>query len=244
MNYLAVLNIGDFMCLNVRESLMDACKRWNVEFYEIKNNIYFQQDLCFNKILGIKSLLNERNDVRGVMYMDSDMLIRKDAPNPFDIFNDRSRIYVVKDYDNTRFDINSDQYKDVKEDVSTPWLRNVHKDLNWEFSEGDIINCTDWFFNAGLFLLYVPESIYEMNLFISHAPSYPTNSRYEQALWNYIIKTRRKSVFIPSTWNTISPDIEDNYMKSYIYHFTGVHCFTNGVKRRERTFDWRSLSKT
>lgn len=243
MNYLVVLNIGGFICPNVLESYFDACRRWGATFYDIRHVMNHRQDFCFNKMLGIRSLINAKTDVKGILYMDGDMLIRADAPSPFETFTDRNKVYMVRDFDDTRWDKNSDSYKDVKNDVSTPWLYNVHKDINWKIPISDIENCTDWFVNAGMFLLYVPEALREIDLFILNSPPYQTCSRYEQALWNYVLHFRNKVQIIPSTWNRINPEIDEGFMKSYIYHFTGVNCMTNGVKRRERTFNWRQVPK-
>lgn len=239
MNYLMTLNIGNYLHQNVRESYTDACKRWGIGYYEITTNYNPAQDLCFNKVLGIRDFVNKNSGVRGILYMDADMLIRSDAPNPFTNFNDRNYVYGTKDYDSTRWDKYSKSYLNVRDDVATPWVREVNKRSGLGFSNEEIENCTDWFINAGLFLIYVPESIYELDMFISEIPNDLFHSRYEQALWNCILKKRNKLKYISSTWNRINPELEDGYMKSYIYHFTGFEDYCKIVKKKENVFNWK-----
>jgi hypothetical protein len=239
MNYLVVLNIGDYMCSNVRESLNHACNRWGIKMLEQTVNYNSHIDLCFSKLMGIRSMMNDYPDMRGVLYMDSDMLIRDDAPNPFELFTDRSKVYAVKDYDDTRWSKNSESYENVKNEVSTPWVKRAEDLMKWGMPEEDINDCPSWFVNAGMFLLYVPESLPEVELFISNLPTVGP-SRYEQALWNYILRVRRKTEFISSKWNTINPDVSSGSMTSYIYHFTGIPSIVDSVKKLERTFNWRT----
>lgn len=239
MNYLMTLNIGNYLHHNVRASYTDACKRWGIGYYEITTNYNLAQDLCFNKILGIRDFINKNSGVKGVLYMDADMLIRSDAPNPFDQFNDRNFVYATKDYDDSRWDTTSKSYINVKTEVATPWVYEANKNSNFGFNEYEIENCTDWFVNAGLFLLYIPESVLELDYFISEIPELHTNSRYEQALWNCILKRNKKIKYISSTWNRINPELEDGYMKSYIYHFTGIEDYCKVVKKKEEIFNWK-----
>lgn len=240
MNYLITLNIGNYLHPNVRESYNHACDRWGIGYHEITTNFNPSQDLCFNKILGIRDFINKNPGVHGILYMDADMLIRSDAPNPFLQFNNRSYVYGTRDYDATRWSVTSKSYLNVRYEVSMPWIIEVNKKSNYvKLSNSDIKNCTDWFINAGLFLLYVPESLNQMDRFISEIPDDLFNSRYEQALWNCILKRDNKIKHIDSIWNRINPELETGRMTSYVYHFTGTEDYCKIGKKKETVFNWK-----
>ncbi len=97
-NSIVVLNINNVLCDNARNSMMDACKRWKCGFYEINENLVEKQNICFNKIVGIKKFYTNNKDIDRILYLDADILIREDTPNPFELFNDINKVYAVRDY--------------------------------------------------------------------------------------------------------------------------------------------------
>lgn len=227
MNAIFVLNINDKMFQNSRDSIKEACYRWGCNYFELNDNLVGDQDVCFNKIVGIKKYWIESN-VDGILYLDSDILIRNDAPNPFELFSDSTKVYAVKDCFNGWSD--EETLSNYRIDVSDAWLREVHNILKYDVDIDEIVtSCPSWFFNAGVFLLRPENVMEEIDIFIDNIPKNRVAGRIEQAMWNYILHVKNRVELIDYTWNSLNRDVSDGIMHSYIYHFTG--------------FNWQPLKK-
>ena len=198
-NALVVLNIGDRLCANARSSLQAACTRWGCLFLEITENMVGDQDLCFNKVVGIRKY-HETLGLDWVMYVDSDILIRSDAPSPFQVFINVLKVHAARD----AYDFWSpERLMCHRVGVSDDWLREVHSRLRWDVDIERLVQTSpEWFFNAGMFILQPKYLTAEIDAFISNIPPKKVNSRFEQALWNYILKIHNKTLLVDQAWNS------------------------------------------
>jgi lipopolysaccharide biosynthesis glycosyltransferase len=216
--------------------MISASQRWNCKFYEMTENLVGSQNVCFNKVVGIKDYWSKHPEIDRILYIDSDILIRNDTPNPFELFNDCNYIYAVKDVYADIWD--SNRLEEYRRDVIDPWVMKVHHTLKYDVDINEWINTyPKWFFNAGMFIITPKNHINEINLFIDNIPIENVHGRIEQAMWNYILKYSDKVRLIGYEWNYINPDISDGNMKHYIYHFTGKNWIL--LKQKLPTYNWK-----
>jgi hypothetical protein len=217
-NSIVVLNIGNVLCDNARNSILNACKRWNCNFYEITKNRVDDKNIWINKIVGIYEYYQLNPNVERIMYLDADILIRDDAPNPFELLDDKDKVYAVLDYNDGWATKELYIHRMIE-----PRLRIVHDNLKYNVDINNLISTScDWFFNAGMFILSPLSCKYEMDTFINNIPFIWNNPHLEQPMWNYILKCSNKVELIDSTWNLLNPQTNFNKMDAYIYHFTGT----------------------
>ena len=239
MNYIVTLNLNNYLCDNARQSMMDASLRWNCEFYEITKSIVGSPAPCFNKICGIKELM-EKKDVDVVFYVDADILIRDDTPNPFELCTSDG-VYVVKDMIDS-FD--GHEKLIWRSMVSDMWLREAHHILRFELDIDELIHTSpQWFFNAGMFLFNVKSNMDFIDLFIKKMPSNPVSDRIEQSMMNYMLKHWNKIIHVDKTWNRIDPSLSSGNMEDYIYHFTGFGDVDQTYKTLLLTYNWKCHDK-
>ena len=81
MNILATINTGDFMCQNVRDSFKAAAARWGCEYVEITEK-FAQHDHPFSMKLELPKY--PWPEKARVFFVEGDILIRDDCPNPFE----------------------------------------------------------------------------------------------------------------------------------------------------------------
>lgn len=219
------------------ESINCACKRWNCKYIQITDKLQ-PNNFCdmFTKLY----LPKHTNEYDRCLYLDTDMFIKDDAPNPFDIFNDPDAIYVVKDL--PQEDVDESYKLWFKENqLCGPWYQQCKKSLGVDVSY-EVYR--DWFFNAGFFL-YTPKN--HMHIFdhILSAMSkidepYCMIPQVEQALLNYAFRyhLNDKLTYISKLWNYMDPPLEKEEMIGYIYHFTGLN-YSN-LKPHLHTFNkWK-----
>ena len=90
------------------------------------------------------------------MYLDTDVLIKCDASNPFELFNDDECCYVVKDMQQTFLSEETKQeFKNNQ--LCKPWYDECKRVLNVDL---DYQKYNDNFFNAGMFLFTPKKHIY------------------------------------------------------------------------------------
>jgi len=235
-NYLVTLNIGNYLCDNSRESMLAACSRWNCSFHEITENLIGDQDVCFNKYVGIKKLI-ETSAVDSVFYCDADVLIRSDTPNPFALFTDETKVYAVRDAHYFAEPISLQNIISWHRDISDTWLRMVHMRLQYPIDiENWVQTSWDWFTIAATFLLH-KYNFPILNEFVERIPKEHVNGRMEQATWNYILKNRNCVQLIDPEWSTLEPDLSTGKMLQYVYHFTGPS--KNKLRAAMPTFSWK-----
>ena len=227
------------MCDNVRYSFINAANRWGCKYYEITKDYVNEQQLFFNKIIGIKNYILSNSNINKVLYLDSDMLIRKDTPNPFNLFTNDDLVYMVKDV----YPSYTKKFLDEKyyPSIIYPCLDTAHKRLNLIKNFDQVyLEYAGWFCNCGMYLFTPRNCLKEIYSFIYNMPEYNAASFDEQASWNYILKYSNKLTHVDYTWNYINPDISSGKMNNYIYHFTGFNNHIN-LKKMVLTYDWKSV---
>ena len=222
---------------NAMESINFACKRWNCNYIQITNSL--QPDTFCDMFTKLYLPFHTLNYDR-CLYLDTDVFIRDDAPNPFDLFTDHEKIYVVRDLQQEDVD---ESYKlSFKEtQLCGPWYQQCKNTLQVSVSY-EIYR--DWFFNAGMFM-YTPKlHIYIFEHIISNLyridPCYRNTPPVEQALLNYAFRyhLNDKLSYVSKSWNYIDPPLEKETMEGYIYHFTGLN-YSN-LKPHLHTFNkWK-----
>jgi hypothetical protein len=228
VNAIVVLNVGGrSLHPKSRASFVSAAKRWGVEFVEILKPLapihHFWQ-----KAFAIKSL----QQFDRVIQMDADMLIRWDAPSPFDLVP-RDHIGVVSSRQFTP------PPRDYAVDPLTPqegkgiWISR-HRDRciqSWARRMG-MKPCHDSLhLNGGLFL-YSPSlhrDLFAMLRDAGEKAGWTPKLLPEQAALSVLLfNLRPPQTWLPHTWNIVAAHqrhIREEYctgiMNGYVYHFTG-----------------------
>lgn len=219
------------------ESINFACTRWNVNHILITQSL---QPEGFHDMFTKLYLPFKVKDYERCLYLDTDVVIKYNAPNPFKIYDDISKIYVVKDMQqNFLTDDEKEQFKNNQ--LCGPWYqqcKDVLKiDLSYDYFKNN-------FFNAGMFIFSPREHNILFQFIIDSLSSIPKEYKQvhqvEQALLNYTFMYYLKEnlIHIPKQWNYIDPPVNENTMQGYIYHFTGW--YYKEYKKLLPTFDlWK-----
>ena len=204
-----------------KQSVDLACQRWNCNYVLITVPLQPEGYHDMYTKLYLPSLIK---DYDRCLYLDTDVVIKSDAPNPFEIYDDTSKVYVVKDMQQDLLTHEQvDHFKDVH--LCGPYYQECKRVLNVDMSYFDYKNK---FFNAGV-LLFTPsihnhlfDKIIDVLSLLSD--KFKNNHLVEQSLVNYTFMSYLddKLTYIPKEWNYIDPPIE-NKMEGYIYHFTGFN---------------------
>ena len=205
---------------NTMDSIETACKRWDCKYIQITQSL---QPNRFHDMFTKLYLPYQVKDFNRCLYLDTDILIKHDSPNPFELFNNDDCCYVVKDMQQTFL---SDQIKQEfkNNQLCRPWYDECKRVLGFDL---DYNLYNDNFFNAGMFLFTPNKHLYIFDYMINCLKliqdPYPTIHQVEQALINYTFMyyLKDKLIHIPKEWNYIDPPLESDNMEGYIYHFTG-----------------------
>lgn len=214
------INNPNKLSYNAIESVKYACRRWNCQSLIIEDRLQPNNfhDM-FTKLYLPEIVINFHRCV----YLDTDVIIKYDAPNPFELFNDDECCYVVKDMqqpflsDETKQEFKNNQ-------LCKPWYEECKRVLNIDLNY-QMYN--DNFFNAGMFLFTPKKHIYMFKKIIESLKlikdPYPQIHQVEQALLNYTFMyyLKEKLIYIPKEWNYIDPPLTTDKMEGFIYHFTG-----------------------
>jgi len=243
MNYIVTTNIGDWICNNARSSFTAASQRWDAKFYEITERLSPAQWCGYDKFYVVDKLLELDPDTNGILFTDADTLISSNAPNPFKIFTDPSRVYACSDCHLSRWPVGSAPYEVIKDQVTTPYIVRLEDDLKMGMSREDIDNSVFWCINSGVFIVYARQiqsdlkefqSIIQKN-YIRYDSGHP-----EQAMFNYFLRLKNKVCLIDHEWNTIlSPDPIPEKMNKFVFHFTGITNRIDGTKGAVSTYNWK-----
>lgn len=227
---LITIDIDNFQRENSRQSMLDASKRWGVEFLPFSNKYYGDYfGVTFNK--GILDLLAYGYDE--MMFLDADCIIRSDAPNPFNLIQEDKIVAVqngnerIGNYPNT---LNQHLYNLLR--------------INQQRQMLEIIEKPDIYFNTGFMLAKVSTMRRLCHLVRAIMPelNYDRfNPIYEQALFNYASRCISPNLdnpfvsFVDETWNYMYPSNVE-YQTNWIYHIS------NDVPNRNYIIDnitWR-----
>lgn len=222
MNAVVVLNVGGkSLHPKSRDSFNSAAARWGADFVEITEPLapvhHFWQ-----KAFAIEQL----QQYERVVQMDADMLIRWDAPSPFDAVPEH-HIGVVS----------SRQFHPPPEDLDTPspgrWI-SKHRDRciqAWARRMGMEPCGDEWHLNGGFFL-YSPaghRDLFKRLRAVGEAAGWTKWRLPEQAALSVLLyNTQVPQTWLPHTWNLVAAHqrhIREEYctgfMNGYVYHFTG-----------------------
>lgn len=235
MNALLVLNVGGrSLHPKSRASFRDAARRWGVEFVERVTPLapvhHFWQ-----KAFAIE----EMQAYERVLQLDADMLIRWDAPSPFDL--------VPEDHIGV---VSSRQFTPPPRDfLLTPPTDTEHQGL-WISRHRDMCvqgwarhmkmePCHDERHLNGGFFLYSPtihRPLFAELREVGQSAKWTQWRLPEQASLSVLLHNHKvPQTWLPHTWNIVAAhqrhireEYATGYMNGYIYHFTGK------VKRGER----------
>lgn len=241
MNAIVTLNHNNVLTNNARQSIIAASERWKCEYVEFKRLKWEDHHPCFSKI----AFLAERvADWDRVAYFDADMLIRSDAPSPFD-HCPIGKVGGVTDL--------QDHYTDELRKTVDLTVHRKHIAMLQQLNIiGELTKSEDEYFKCpfnGGFLVTTPSvhaRIFKhatdvIETFVKwdreHGNHYQWSGHTEQAFLNWILESSDMKYPMHNTWNRIGVDLTYPYMKDYVYHFTGMDF---GDKRHAiRYFPWK-----
>lgn len=227
-----VVNVGgQVLHAKSRRSIAAAAMRWGCDYVEITDPI------CEHHHFWQKMFVPERvSRYDRVLQLDADMLIRYDAPNPFDIC-EGSRVGVVQD----------GQLRDCPH---SRWLHRfrTRETAMWSAVAGieDIPDSEH--LNAG-FMLYSPSlhaDIFEETKRIGSLLRWYSKGIPEQAVLSLVLAScpdRRQ--WLAHTWNTTGlisrwrPRFGKGPMKTFVYHFNACRDLAAKFEAIESVW-WRS----
>ena len=205
---------------NAYNSVKAACERWGCEYIVFKQPI---QPAGFHNMFTKLFLPSLVSSYKQCLYIDTDIIINSTTPNPFDVFSNEKNIYVVRDMQQSF--LTKDQKEEFKNtQLCLPWLNVCEDALGIKF---DKQSYKDNFFNAGMFLFSPINHMYVFKKIITALNNitgkYKNIHQVEQALLNlaFMYFLDKRLIFINKKWNYIDPDIDNEYMNGYLYHFTG-----------------------
>jgi len=219
---------------NTLYSIYNACKRWNCKYIQITESLHPPD---FHDMFTKLYLPQIVKDYNRCLYLDTDVVIKHDAPNPFETFVDINNVYVVKDMQQSFL---SDEVKNdfKKVQLCSPWYDQCKNALKIDLDHNEYCN---GFFNAGVFMFTPKNHICIFDKIINSlsliSNEYKQIHQVEQALLNYAMMGYLKNqlVYIPKEWNYIDPPLDSSVMEGYIYHFTGWKY--QEYKEKIKTFD-------
>lgn len=243
-NSVVVLNYKNVMCHNARSSIIDATMRWGVDYMEVHSVHRNYLTPSWNKI----EMLYNLSKYDRILLLDADVLIRQDAPSPFELYPDNNKFYAVKD---VLSKYSAEEAKAVIDYVQLPYLNILNTEIGISMSEEAYLS---GFFNSGVCLFNIKNTIPMMDMFVKYTPTeemvnrntplMPRDSMYgfahhEQALMNYCSKLILNVDHMDDGWNSIDPNTDIGIMDCYIYHFTGKRCAE--LKKLIIGYDWKTI---
>ena len=240
---IATLNVGGkSLHPKSRDSFLDACRRWGCEFVEFTDPLapihHFWQKAFAPLSLG-------RFD--RVLQLDADMLIRWNAPSPFEL--------VPPDHIGV---VSSRQFTPPERDYGTAPLTAGDKAGIWISNHRDgcirhwaqrmrMRPCHDEFHLNGGFFLYSPgrhAGLFEKLRSVGEAASWSKWRLPEQAALSVLLANgEAQATWLPPEWNVVAarqairPEHSTGAMNGWIYHFTGHR----QRKRRIEKTSWTKL---
>ncbi len=206
---IVVLNIGGrALDEKSRLSFVAAADRWVCDFVEIKSPLVPKVHHFWQKVYAIEQLTGYRQ----VVQLDADMLIRRNAPSPFDVVPEThvgvvsARQYYIPDERNLRLN------------AIELWAKRM-----------DVDPIEDERHLNGGFILYSPR--HHLNLFreaqaVAQRWNHDPSLMPEQSVLSLLLVHRKiPTVWLPFTWNVckatlpVRPDVTWPQMNGYIYHF-------------------------
>lgn len=219
--------INPRLCQNSRDSIMNACERWGCDFIEIGHH---NTKLTLAPAAEKTKLFSEI-DAEHVLVLDSDIIIKGDAPNPFEIFP--LDCMTVVHNATTRWP----EYSQIKQIEREEWAKITEK-----FGPAPYI--AEDYFNSGMMMVNkeLHTEVFKMAMEM-HIECCRINwglGWVDQSLFNYATKKLGiKMNMTDETWNYVHPEqlgLDTSPMKKYIYHFAGTPNRNEAMPR----VPWRS----
>ncbi len=221
-NALIVLNTNDALVQNSRDSFLDACRRWNCDYVEVKENLTIYEPIVS------KFKYFERYPYERIFALDSDLIIWKNAPNPFELFPP-GKFYATRNQQpqlpTVYHDINPRMYIE-----NTEWIlrkKTLLKDIPVEYLSKN-------FFNAGVWLAdREDEEVFALGYYYWVGVGY--KDWCDMVPLNMALHMLREGFYetMPDGWNYCFPE-NIRKMNAYIYHLAGW----NGKYELLRTVRW------
>lgn len=238
MNAILVLNVGDVMTENARHSMVAAARRWGCDYVETTVNRHARFDPTYSKCAAIRDVSHYER----IAYYDADFLIHDRAPSVFESLWNTGLFYAVKDITGPAPHLPKNSWPTIGHDVRGMYYSPLVNLTGIRIPKEKYMKR---FFNAGFFLMTPSKHGEILDYFEKNRPknqdhSQRLNGHWEQALFNYGVQTLfpKRLALVDKTWNTIDPDVSENKMSSYAYHFTGI---SKGETRKVLPhFDWRA----
>jgi len=223
---LMTLNIGGILCENSRASFMHAADRWGCDYVEVTEAKPGVHPWAM-KLLAFEIMPN----CDRVCYIDADMVIAEDCPNPFESFPAGAFIAVSNQQPQM-----TESCLNACDDTIAQDVRKISDRYGWMAGEY-VTN----FINSGFWLASRThhEAVLAMALEISLAMNGVT-AWHDQSALNYALAKAQTPVLqAHETWNyQFPPDTGAGEMTEFIYHWAGG-------ENRDRMPDvnWRARRK-
>ena len=213
---LLTINTNDNMSDNTRDSFKDACNRWNCDYIEITKAdpaiVYHHAVL---KLHAFNLCTHDR-----IFIIDSDTIIREDAPNVFE-FADPTKYYAIKNQQNhipMMFHIPNINIarRDIRTVLKT---KTVPNPVNIEYLSNN-------FFNSGVTIVSREHHKEVLDLAFYLFTDVPGIQWWDQIPINIAVASILGKYHDPGVqWNFQFPGgaipKDSNKMVAYIYHFAG-----------------------
>ena len=210
MNYLATVNIGNYIAPVVRHRFQSACDRWKCQYFEWTKPIENTFEGC------ARFRIPEQIGVgHTILLLDGDMLISKECPSPFDLCIENDAVYVSTAW--SGFVVNDQGYRTG---AYTMPLESVSRIVPASVVKWPPI---EDFFNSGFALFRTTQGV--LNLFhqMSEVPIKPNWSPDDQAMFNLMLFNSEniKTIWLPVTWNYMYDGKPEHINDYFIVHFGG-----------------------
>lgn len=213
MNCLFTLNIKNkqgwdapFTTDRVRRTFIAACHRWGCNYSEINHDHNPNDKICnWGKILGPKLLIGYEK----LLYLDSDMLISDDAPNPFDLCTEDNTIYAVADMQGPNAKLNPAWYDCIYAAKTNEIIGRYPTFRRPPVNE---------YFNTGFMLFKNMDEVRWTFDRIDQSREFEAPTCYDQTVINMFVYNNLKVKILPEQWNYIVWDREPDPC-AYINHY-------------------------
>jgi len=216
MNIIHTMNIGGCMSSNARDSMEASARRWNCMYVE---HLQPWGTSATDDPFGIKLEIHKLavNDGDRILWLDSDMLIRHDCPNPFEIVPAES-IGGVLNFQGDTHD------GDPGPTHATWWAKTLPLFYIADPPKYDPAT----YINGGFMLLTVGKHDQVWQVANKAVRSFHTgrvNPMIEQTAVNIAIAALKLPLYIlPHTFNRIGKAawLSDEHMTEPLYHFANI----------------------
>lgn len=200
------------ICNITKNTWEHYCKRHGIDFYVIDTELYSNTSPHWYRYW----IFDLKPDYDRYLYVDTDIMVKWDAPNIFDVYDEGS-IYAVRDNSGLSWIWEGIQiYKDLFEGVDFDWETYFNSGvLLFDRSHSDIID--------GFKTLYIMNH----DTISEYREKY--RKGFDQTIFNYYLKWQNQTVnLISEKWNLfhmVRKDVLYNgyfFDLAYFWHFNGL----------------------